>query len=37
MLLLLFSFVGGPPPEPPPHINIARGGMVANVGTLMTR
>lgn len=37
MLLLLFTSNGAPPPEPTPHITIARGGMVANVGALMTR
>ena len=37
MLLLLFTPDSGPPPEPTPHTNTARGGMVANVGTLMTR
>lgn len=37
MLLLLFTPNSGPPSELPPHTNIARGDMVANVGTLMTR
>ena len=37
MLLLLFTLNGEPPPEPTPHITAARGGMVMNVGALMTR
>ena len=37
MLLLLFTPNDGPPPDPTPHARVARGGMVANVGALMTR
>lgn len=37
MLLLLFTINDGSTPPPTPHGTVARGGMVANVGTLMTR
>jgi hypothetical protein len=37
MLLFLFATNDGTTPPPTPHATIARGGMVANIGTLMTR
>jgi hypothetical protein len=37
MLLLLFATNDGSTSPPTPHATVARGGMVANVGGLMTR
>lgn len=37
MLLLLFIPSGEPPPPPPTPANTARGGLVVNVGALLTR